>query len=323
MKPFGSPLRSREDYGVEEKFDISVKGRVRRESMDRIMLARRLMEVAKDMTALTPQFAASELRNVCIAQDIVDSRLGGVKTQRLADARITIDKMPGFSPMQLRQQINKIVDVRHRISTIRMQFESTLKELEGLEADEKVGITKLKKAAEAMKDKEKFLVQAEKGMLQFTAFVQRKRPGIEQMLADPSNEKFGDKAGDFFGRVGAKLGQKVEAAIKKIYDETAEDLTHVADCVTGLTVIENTEVVKEKAAALRMAGLLDAYNAMKQWLSGKTNSLASRLVNFAGDIGRFVRGFEDRTNRVKDSVDELQSIFDDAESELEGLMRTA
>jgi len=304
--------------------------------MDRTVLAHRLVEIAGDLSILAglksevegektdaagPKIAEevkaqesfSALRGLREAQDIVaEVEQGQVKT---ADEAVKIDKLPGFSPMQLRQQINQIVDIRQRATQMRLQFESVLKELKGLEDNEEAGLGKLKAAAQAVKDKEKFLVEAEKGILEFTAFCQRKRPGVEQMLADPATSKFGDKAGDFFNRVGEKLGKQVQEAVQTIYTQTEEDLTHMADCVRGLKVIERTASVQ--ASTLKTAGLADVLISIKEWLAGKSpDSMASRIINFAGDIGRWWRGFAERTGLVKKATNDLTSALDEAMSEM-------
>lgn len=301
--------------------------------MDRTVLASRLVDIAGDLAALADgkpatadakgasspvEFNAFEaLRGVREAQSIMAEVVYG-KT-KTADEAVKIDKLPGFAPMQLRQQINRIVDIRQRATQIRLQFEAVLKELGGLESEESAGLGKLKEAAQAIKDKEKFLVEAEKGMLEFTAYVQRKRPGVEQMLADPASSKFGDKAGDFFNRVGAKLGKQVQEAIEAIYTQTEEDLTHVADCVRGLKVVERTASVK--VATLKKAGLADALISIKDWLAGKSpDSMVSRLINFGGDIARFVRGFAERTGLVKKATADLTSALDEAMGEVDQAM---
>lgn len=296
--------------------------------MQRTVLAKRLVEIAGDLAALAGDKMGSEapafnqyaaLRDVREAQDIVLAVFG--KKPIEADERVNIDRLPGFSPMQLRQHINRIVEARQKATQIRLQFEAVLKELSGLEAEEKAGLDKLKDAAQQCKDKEKFLVEAEKGLLEFTAFVQQKRPGVEQMLANPETVKPGMKAGDFFNRIGTKLGAEVQQAVETIYTQTEEDLTHIADCVRGLKVVVKTASVRE--STLRKAGLSDVLIAVKDWLAGKADSMSARVLNFAGDIGRFVRGFVERTGLVKKATRDLQDAFDEAEKQLESMMQTA
>jgi hypothetical protein len=296
--------------------------------MDRKEFAGKLLTIASDIVPVVSAenrkgsefnvFAA--LRDVREAQDIVEGCFNPVK-KMTADAAVMIDKLPGFSPMQLRQQINQIVDVRQKAAVILTQYEAVIKELKGLEDIEASGVAKLKEAAAQVKEKEKFLVQAEKGLLEFTAFVQRKRPGVEQMLADPTSTKFGDKAGDFFNRIGLKLGKEVQAAVETIYRQTEEDLTHMADCVRGLKVVEKTASVH--IATVRKAGLADVVISVKDWISGKSDAIAARLINFAGDIERWVRGFIERTNLVrnatKDLLTALGDSMDDIDSELKAV----
>jgi len=206
------------------------------------------------------------------------------------------------------------VAARQRATQIRLQFEAILNELKQVEDIDKSGVEKLKEAAKAVKEKEKYLVEAEKGLLTFTAYVQRKRPGVEQMLADPTTVKPGLKAGDFFNRVGAKLGQAVQDAIQVIYNETEEDLTHTADCITSLKIVERTASIK--ATILRKAGLSDMLITIKDWLSGK----GGRLMGFAGDLVRFIRGFTERTGLVKKATKDLTDALDEAMGEIDSAL---
>ena len=262
----------------------------------------------------------SALRDIREAQAIVAECLNPAHKVTAAGP-VLIDSLPGFSPMQLRQQINRIVDIRQQSAVILTQYESVLKELKGLEDIEAEGISKLKEAAEQVKEKDKFLVKAEKGLLEFTAFVQRKRPGVEQMLADPSSSKFGEKAGDFFNRIGQKLGKQVQESVETIYRQTEEDLTHMADCVRGLKVVEKTASVH--ADTIRKAGLSDIVVSVKDWINGKTDAMVSRLINFTGDISRWVRGFLERTklvaNATVDMIKMIEESTEDVEDELKAM----
>jgi hypothetical protein len=186
-----------------------------------------------------------------------------------------------------------------------------LKKLSGLDDKEKKGVAALKTAAGQIKQKERFLVEAENGLLEFTAFVQEKRPGVEQMLADPTSSKFGDKAGDFFGRVGATLGKEVQEAVAAIYEETKEDLTHTADAIRGLKVVAKTASVK--TASLKKAGLADMVVSFKDWLAGQApDGYIKRILNFAGDVKKWIKGFTTRTSIVRKNKDGLLKALKDA-----------
>jgi hypothetical protein len=277
--------------------------------MDRTVLASRLVEIAKDLAALTEGKTGCGDRGILEAQALVSEALNGIS--KMAVDAVSIDRMPGFSPMQLRQHVNRIAEVSQQLKVMQHQWEAVLKQMQGLEDEEKAGISKLQDAARNMKEKGKFLVDAENALLEFTAFCQDKRPGIEQMLANPETVKSGLKAGDFFNRVGTKLGKEVQDAIETIYRETAEDLTHTADMVRGLKIVAKTVAVK--TATLHTAGLADVLISMKDWLAGKNpDSLVAKLIGFAGDISRFVRGFVERTGLVKQATRDLESVLADA-----------
>jgi len=224
--------------------------------------------------------------------------------------KVRIDKIPGFSPQQLRTAIDKIVAIRQQLQQIMTQYESILKQIKTLEAEEKEGLKDLKKAAAQMKQKARFLVEAEKGLLEFTAFLQEKRPGVEQMLSDPATSKWGEKAGDFFNRVGAKLGKDVQEAVELIYRETEEDLTHTSDAIRGLKIVVKT-------ASIRKAGLADMALSVREWLAGRPDGLIRRIINFAGDVKRWLKGFVVRTRMVEKSTDGLLSALDEAKASID------
>jgi len=288
--------------------------------MNRQELASRLVQIAEGL--VEPKKASeksrqSMLRDVREAQSIV-AKIKGVKVAGKSAPRVTIDKIPGFSPQQLRTAIDKIVSVRQKLQQIQTQYQSVLSQLKNLEDDEKKGLGALKKAAAQMKQKNRFLVEAENGLLEFTAFLQEKRPGVEQMLADPDTSKFGDKAGDFFGRVGAKLGKDVMSAVQEIYNETEEDLTHTADAIRGLKVVAKTASVK--TASLKKAGLADMAVSVREWLAGRTDSLIQRIINFTGDIKRWVKGFVARTGIVKKETGRLLGALNDAKTSIDSAL---
>ena len=287
--------------------------------MNREQLAARLVEIAEGIAGTEKSSVRTKeavLRDVREAQAIV-AKIKGIKIAASAP-RVTIDKIPGFSPQQLRTAIDKIVAARQKLQQIQAQYESVLNQLKGLEDEEQKGVAALKKAAAQMKQKARYLVEAENGLLEFTAFLQEKRPGVEQMLADPVTSKWGDKAGDFFTRVGAKLGKDVQDAISQIYRETEEDLTHTADAIRGLKVVAKTASVK--TASLKKAGLADMAVSVKEWLAGRTDSLTQRIINFAGDIRRWVKGFIARTGIVKKETERLLGALNDAKTSIDSAL---
>lgn len=234
-----------------------------------------------------------------------------------AAGEMSISKMPGFSPMQLRQQIDQLGKVRQEIQLLSAQYEGVLKQLKDLEKEEKEGMDALKEAAAQMREKGKYVVEAEKALIEFTAYLTEKRPGIEQMIAVPEDSKWGDKAGDFFGRIAAKFGAEVGAAVQEIYEATKEDLTHTTMAVRGLKLVTKTSSLDE--ATLKTAGIMDSVIMVKEWLAGKARS----LFNFVGDVGRWLKGFVERTKLVRKKRDDLEKAVSSAQSQIDKLLAGA
>lgn len=235
--------------------------------------------------------------------------------------RVPIEKMPGFSPMQLRQQINRIAEVRQELEIMATEYESVLSKMKDLEKEEKKGLKALNDSAKQMREKGKYCVEAEKALLQFTAHTQEKRPGIEQMLSRPEETKWGDKAGDFFGRIAQKLGAEIAKDVETIYTQCKDDLTHTADAVRAFKVITKTSSLPSEV--VKTAGLVDAIVSVKEWLAGQTNSLAKRILNFAGDIGRWVKEFVVRTKLVGNATGDLKKALDSAKKDVDKLLAGA
>lgn len=239
-------------------------------------------------------------RNILTASqriDLAEAVSLSKESEKVAAGPISIDKMPGFSPMQLRAHIDKLGKIQREIAIMEERFRTELAEIKGLEKEESAGLALLKEAASKMAEKDKFIVEAQRAILQFTAYAQKKTPGIEQMIAKPDNVEWGEKAGDLFGRIGAKLGEEIATAVADIYRQCEEDLTHVAGAVRGLKIVQKTSSLPE--GVVKMAGIADVLVGVREWLAGKTNSVAQRILNFAGDLSRWVKGFIVRTDMVK------------------------
>jgi hypothetical protein len=231
------------------------------------------------------------------------------------EPRVNIDKLPGLSPMQIKAYLGQIVEVRQKLEVMRSTYESVLTELTGLEDKEKAAIGTLKEAAEQMKEKGRYLISTEKALLEFTAYSDTKRPGIKQMLFDPSEIPVGEKGGELINRVAAKLGAQVADAVAQIYRETYEDLSHAADAVKSLKVVAKTAGVQEER--LKKAGLSDFVVGVKDWLSGASDAFTKKVMGFAGDITRWIKGFAERTKIVKSNADTIEKALDTFMGELD------
>ena len=235
---------------------------------------------------------------------------------------IDITKMPGFSPMQLRQQINRISEIRREVEIITAQFEAELGKVKKLEKEEKDGLAALSKAARSMSDKANYCADAEKALLTFTVYMQEKRPGIEQMVARPEDSKWGAKAGDLFGRIAAKLGSEIAASVETMYRECEEDLSHTAQALKGLKVVTKTSGLKH--ASLKTAGpLADVVVGIKEWLAGAKSSIAQRILGFAGTIMSWVKGFAERTKIVGKAEKDLETALKNAKAQTDKLLAGA
>lgn len=243
-----------------------------------------------------------------IALDLQAARMAAAPFQDLK-------RLPGFSGMQLRQEVDRLGALQREIKMMEAQLGEALKKLKGLEKEEKAGLAGLKKAAREMKTKGNFVAEAETALLKFGVSFSEKRPGIEQMIAD-ADSKFGEKAGDFFGRVGDRLGDEVAKAVQDIYEETKEDLTHTATAIRALKIVQKTAHLNQ--AIVKQAGLGDAVLQVKEWLAGK----ARRLMDFMGDIGRWVKGFVERTKVVKKSKDNILKAISKAEGDIDKALKS-
>jgi hypothetical protein len=265
--------------------------------------------------AVDAVLAADNSLELITAMETLNTELDDVETKS-AKTRV-----PGYSPMQLKQEIDRLSQLRQEITTHTKQFEDVIKRLKDLEKEEKAGLANLKKAAQQMREKGKYVFEAEQGLLEFTAYMQSKTPGIAQMIEDPNDpkSKFGDKAGDMFGRIAGQLGQEVAAQVQVIYDETKEDLTHTVMAVRGLKIVQKTASIPTGAA--KTAGLADIAVGIKDWLAGGVDRAAQRIMGFMGDVQKWLKGFVLRTKMVRKSKDNLLVALTNAEKNIDGMFQ--
>ena len=235
--------------------------------------------------------------------------------------RVEITELPGMGSMQVKSWIDSIVKARHELAAITHQHEAIIKKMKGLEADEKKGVAVLTAAAKQMQDKTRYLVDTENGLLEFTAYLHTARPGIKQILFDPDETPVGEKAGALIERVSQKLGDEVASAVADIYRECYEDLTHATAAVKLLKVIDRTASVDD--TRLKKAGLSDFVVSIKDWLAGGTDSIIKRILDFSGDINKWLRGFVERTNIVKNRTDKVKTNIDKMKSTIDDYIALA
>jgi hypothetical protein len=270
-------------------------------------------DVVKMATAVDAVLEATNSLELIAAMEDLNTEIGDESD------KVARGKLPGYSPMQLKAEIDRLSDLRKEIVTHTKQFEDAIKRLSALEKEEKSGLANLKKAAQQMREKGKYVFEAEQALLEFTAFLQDKTPGIAQMIEDPDDpkSKYGDKAGDFFGRVAGKLGQEVADTVSTIYEETKQDLTHTVMAVRGLKIVQKTASIPEGVA--KTAGLADIAVAIKDWLAGGVDRAAQKVLGFMGDVTRWLKGFILRTKMVRKASDNLQAALVNAEKQIDGM----
>lgn len=232
-----------------------------------------------------------------------------------------IGVLPGFSPMQIRAEVDRIAKVHQELVVVQKQFEDALARIKGLEDEEAKGLALLKKAAGQLDAKGNFLLEAQTALLKFSAKFQPKTPGLEQIMAHPDDVKDGEKAGNLVGRISEKLGVEVAAAVAEIIAETKADLTHTTLAISGLKIVAKSASVP--ASHAKQAGLTDIVVSMKEWLSGKADRVAQHLLNFVGDVGKWFKGFAERTKSVQKNTDNLVKMLSKAEGDLEQIAKSA
>ncbi len=282
------------------------QGLLRKAAMDKNLLAR--VTAAQGGTG-TRLLTASQRR------DLVEAV--GLVTAAKVEPSESITKMPGFSPQQLRAQISRLAKLRQDMTILAKQNEAMLAQMAGLEKEEKKGLDLLKKAAVEMNTKGKFVAEAEDALLEFTAFSQEKTPGIAQMIA--TDTKGEEKAGDLFGRISAKLGAEIAAAVQVIYTQCSEDLTHTAMAIRGLKVVAKTSSLHP--LLVKNAGLADTVVGIKTWLSGKADAAAAKILGFVGDVTRWFKGFLERTKMVNTATKDLKGALKDAMSQTNAMLK--
>ena len=84
--------------------------------------------------------------------------------------------------------------------------------------------------------------------------------------------------------------------------------------VRALKVVQKTSHLEYRVA--KQAGVADLVVGFKEWLSGK----ARGFLDFAGDIGRWVKGFVERTKMVGRAQSDMSKAFDNARREIDKAM---
>jgi len=210
--------------------------------------------------------------------------------------------------MQLEAMIDKLASLEKEIAKTEALYSAQIKELEKLGKEYKGGIDKLKTAGKQLAEKGRIVVETRKNVLTFTTFLEQKRPGLEQIILKPEDAKDGGKAGDFFGRVATQFGEEIGKGIEKIWDATKDDLTHIVSVIRPFKIVEKTAAVSPEM--LKNAGISDVVVSLKEWLSGKADAVAQRLIKFVGDVEKWAKGFIERTKMALAGKTQAEKAMD-------------
>ncbi len=253
--------------------------------------------------------AASDVESARTAASLVTAMESLLKFAA-PDPEQELTELPGFSPMQIKQEIDRLNSVHVELEIVQKQFADALAKIGKLEKEEAAGLAALKKAAGELKLKGNFILKAKNSLLSFSTKFQPKTPGLEQLMAHPDDVK----AGDLVGRITEKLGVEVAAAVAAIIAEAKTDLTHTTLAISALKVVAKSSSVPESIA--KQAGLSDIVVSVKTWLSGKMDSIAQKLLGFAGDVAKWAKGFTERTHIVENQTKHLLDLLGNAEKSL-------
>lgn len=230
---------------------------------------------------------------------------------------VTLQTLPGLSPMQVKAQIDKLGDLQTEMEAVQMKIKAELDKLKGLEKEHKEGIDLIKDSAKKLSESANYVLETKKNLISFQIAMSEKVPGIEQMIARPGETKDGEKAGDLFGQIAEALSVEVAQKVEELYSETKKSLTHMTPVLKALKITAVTSSVP--APVVKKAGLDDVIVGVREWLTGKANAIAARILGFTGDIKRWAAGFKVRTEmakkdskEIKDGLDRILNAFDKA-----------
>jgi len=232
--------------------------------------------------------------------------------------KVKIDKLPGISKMQFEKYIDKLHKMQVALKKQKKDAEAVLKSIKASDAEYKKGKKLIEDAARELGVKAKLCGESEDTCIEISSFYKRQRPGIAQMLADPTDADWGEKAGDLYGRIASKLGAEVSAAVQVIYEACAEDLTHSSHTVSMGKLFAKTSSIHP--TILKNAGILDGIGAFKDWLKGGVSGLTKRFLQFGGNIKQWAQGFVNRTKVVKKASDDMAKAAAKAEKGIDKIL---
>jgi len=232
--------------------------------------------------------------------------------------RVNIDKLPGMSEMQFKKYIDKLHDMQVALKLKKKEAEAVLKGIKVADKEYKKGKKFLEDAAREMGLKAKLCGESEDICIEISSFFKRQRPGINQILADPTDADWGEKAGDLYGRVASELGQEVSVAVQVIYEACVDELTATSHTVSMSKLFVKTSSIHP--TILKNADILDNLGAFKDWLKGGVSGLTKRVLQVPGNIKQWYLGFVNRTKIVQKATTDLEKAAKKAETKIDKIL---
>ena len=232
---------------------------------------------------------------------------------------VNIENLPGMSKMQFDQYLGKLAKMEQDLKKMEKDAAHVIKAIKDKDAEVKKGKALLEKAAKELNQKAILCGQSADHIIEIKSYFTAKKPGIVQMIANPDDAKWGDKAGDLFGRIASKLTQEVADEVQVLYAQCEADLTHMSHTVKVAKLVAKTSSIHPTIA--KNAGLFDSIAAVKNWFKGQKDAMASRILQFAGTIKQWYQGFTDRTKLAKKATSDLNKTVNTATKQFDKLLK--
>lgn len=225
-----------------------------------------------------------------------------------------LKQVPGFSPSQIHNLVDQCVKASDTLETFMAQHGQVINEYLRMQTADEAAKTALKTALKHINRKGNFLMEGKSWLLKFQAVLQSKVPGIEQMMADASPSPGAEKAGELLKKVAEKMGKQVADGVGEIIQATKEDLTHISQIVKSIKILQ-----KAKTSSVRTAGVSALIDAIKLWLSGEVDATTHRVIGFAGDIWKWLKGFAVRTGDASAGLEKIKAALARTEDALKNV----
>ena len=277
------------------------------------VIATKMLKMASAIT--TPEAPAKRSKGM-IARDFrectaIVAEANGTKVAASKLETIQLDSLPGkLSPQQTRLMLARLSEKKNELLVAEKLYAEPLRVIKKLQNEAKEAEKPIRDAAASMKEKANYIIETEDAIVKWQTYQKRFTAGPVQIVRDPNDPKLKpeERAGGFFLRLADQLGDEIAESVQKIWEECGEDISY-SDSVMQLFKITNktASLRKEvKASVLKEAGIADMVTVFVDWLGGAADGMTKRIVNFAGDIKRWAKGFATRTSIVKNEAASIQ-----------------